>query len=627
MIVFVSLDQLEDNPYQTRQEYGDIGELAADIKRHHDDRPDTLGLQQIPSGRVILRGGVTYQILNEERIGALVYKSGDRRLLPPGRDLAVQLEFGHRRLRAFRYLEGVSAPHYRGGVMPVDIRPLTDDQLLDGVWSENYARRSLSAVEEAELLQKKAARAGNQAAVADAWGIARSTVSNKLRLLSLPAEVQAANRAGRLSERQCLDLLAVMRIAAFVGPETSWRADTTSAGALDEWGPPLAPADFLERVVANGSGPAGGVSSDDIREYVRRATMHAGDELFDAEAVFDAGDDAKVRQPTCKGCQARMDQHCLDRVCHRRKRELIANQEIMTAAERLRLRWSVEPADFEPFATYDGADKMAKLVKGGGCEHLVVGWDDRNHNSASRPARDGETAYASMREIYGKEPAMGVVYGHAGPLKRECQAAIARVTAVEAQPRWNAGGLPHADRMPDGSTLHEWTKQVEHLKSLLRVRFADLVAFQVQNLKAMRALCLLAEVDTTEKLVEFLVRQGKAFNYMALEHAEQFHAAAGKLLADAGLPAGAWPALKPDEEALVYLNLWYNSQRSWHFVLNDRNREVIGALKRVAGSPGLSVENAQAVAVAVEDVDWWLAKYFPDQSEAAPVDDLAAVMS
>src|SRR5690606_36468145 len=83
----------------------------------------------------------------------------------------VELEFGHRRARAFQHLHESGAAGYEDAVMPVHIRALTDEQMLDGVWSENRARRDLSAVEEAELLRAKLVNTGgSQRTVADAWG-------------------------------------------------------------------------------------------------------------------------------------------------------------------------------------------------------------------------------------------------------------------------------------------------------------------------------------------------------------------------------------------------------------------------------------------------------------------------
>ena len=94
MLIYVSLHQIQDNPFQRRSEYGDIGELAADILRHKGARPDTLGLQQVPNGRLVdEEDGELIPTANLDPEDWLVE---DNRLMP---GWTIQLEFGHRRRR------------------------------------------------------------------------------------------------------------------------------------------------------------------------------------------------------------------------------------------------------------------------------------------------------------------------------------------------------------------------------------------------------------------------------------------------------------------------------------------------------------------------------------------------
>src|SRR5690606_32358466 len=172
-------------------------------------------LQQVPGARLIFRNGTTGpegEVFTQERLIAM-FKPGDT--LPDGLSIFAELEFGHRRGRAFGHLIEHDA-RYADGLMPLNVRCLSDDQMLDGVWSENYQRRDLSAVEEAELiaakLERVKANGGSQRIVAEEWKIDRSTVSNKVRLLELPGDIRDANRRGELSERQLLALHPLMEL-------------------------------------------------------------------------------------------------------------------------------------------------------------------------------------------------------------------------------------------------------------------------------------------------------------------------------------------------------------------------------------------------------------------------------
>ena len=53
MLIFVPLTQIDDNPYQARQEYGDTADLASRIAAAPDSYPETIGLMQIPRGTII----------------------------------------------------------------------------------------------------------------------------------------------------------------------------------------------------------------------------------------------------------------------------------------------------------------------------------------------------------------------------------------------------------------------------------------------------------------------------------------------------------------------------------------------------------------------------------------------
>lgn len=187
--LYVPLDAIDPNPFNTRQDYGDIPALAADIDRN--------GLLQIPLGRLVMSDG-------DYRVAASVLELREDVIFGAS-GLRVQLAFGHRRLAAMRHLDAMTSLRRK---MPVHILRLTDADMLDLSWSENAARADPNPIEQAELLYAKWQQLGTQQAVADAWGLPRSTITNKIRLLNLSDEAKTAVRAGRLSERQAMALLS-----------------------------------------------------------------------------------------------------------------------------------------------------------------------------------------------------------------------------------------------------------------------------------------------------------------------------------------------------------------------------------------------------------------------------------
>jgi ParB family chromosome partitioning protein len=84
--------------------------------------------------------------------------------------------------------------------MPVIIRTLDDREVAEIALIENIQRSDLNAIEEARGYQKLIADHGHtQAALADIVGKSRSHVTNLLRLLDLPASVQALVEQGQIS--------------------------------------------------------------------------------------------------------------------------------------------------------------------------------------------------------------------------------------------------------------------------------------------------------------------------------------------------------------------------------------------------------------------------------------------
>ena len=84
--------------------------------------------------------------------------------------------------------------------VPVVVRDFTDTEVLEVAIIENIQRKDLNAVEEAMGYRQLMDRFGHtQEKLAEALGKSRSHIANLLRLLQLPAEVQAWLREGKLT--------------------------------------------------------------------------------------------------------------------------------------------------------------------------------------------------------------------------------------------------------------------------------------------------------------------------------------------------------------------------------------------------------------------------------------------
>jgi ParB family chromosome partitioning protein len=90
----------------------------------------------------------------------------------------------------------------RAGLLkvPVAVRPIADDKLLQVALIENIQREDLNPIEEAKAYQQLASEHQmSQEEIALAVGKDRATVANYIRLLRLPAEVRNTLASGELS--------------------------------------------------------------------------------------------------------------------------------------------------------------------------------------------------------------------------------------------------------------------------------------------------------------------------------------------------------------------------------------------------------------------------------------------
>jgi len=161
----VSLSEIEANPFQPRDTFDQetLEELAESIR--------TLGLIQPITVRLVAPG--KYQII-----------SGERR---------------------FRAAQMAGLTH-----LPAYIRQANDQGMLEMALVENIQRKDLNAIEISLCFQRLIEECSlTQEAMADRIGKNRTTVTNYLRLLKLPPEIQLALRQGVITMGHARALLSI----------------------------------------------------------------------------------------------------------------------------------------------------------------------------------------------------------------------------------------------------------------------------------------------------------------------------------------------------------------------------------------------------------------------------------
>jgi ParB family chromosome partitioning protein len=120
------------------------------------------------------------------------------RRLPDG----YQIIAGERRWRAAQLLGMLK--------VPVIIRDVPEDKILELSLIENIQREELTPIEEAEAYNELIARMGlTQQEVADRVGKDRSSIANYLRLLKLPPKIKEMVMQGLISMGHCRTLLGL----------------------------------------------------------------------------------------------------------------------------------------------------------------------------------------------------------------------------------------------------------------------------------------------------------------------------------------------------------------------------------------------------------------------------------
>ena len=144
---------------------------------------------------------------NQEALESLSQSIREKGVLQPllvreKADGSYEIIAGERRFRAAK-MAGLTE-------VPVIVKHMNDQEVLEVALVENLLRENLSAIEEAEGLQRLIDEFSHtQEAVSQVIGKSRSYIANTLRLLNLPDKVQQMVREGVLTAGQARPLIGL----------------------------------------------------------------------------------------------------------------------------------------------------------------------------------------------------------------------------------------------------------------------------------------------------------------------------------------------------------------------------------------------------------------------------------
>ena len=155
-----------------------------------------LGYRKLPIAMLSPRGDQPRKFFDEDALEELAISLKNTGMLQPilARPIANNFEIiaGERRWRAAQ----------RAGLheVPVIIRQMDEQEVLEIALIENIQRENLNAIEEAEAFNKLQEQFNyTQEMLAERLGKSRSAIANSLRLLNLPEQVKDFVKTGKLS--------------------------------------------------------------------------------------------------------------------------------------------------------------------------------------------------------------------------------------------------------------------------------------------------------------------------------------------------------------------------------------------------------------------------------------------
>jgi ParB family chromosome partitioning protein len=216
-LLHIPVDQIDPNPFQPRRQFdpAEMAALADSLRQHGMLQP------------------------------VLVRPLGDR----------YQLIAGERRLRA-----SLEAQLHE---IPARVLDLDDQRVCELAMVENLQREDLGALEKALAFRNYLdTYGGTQEELASRLGLDRSTVTNLIRLLELPADVQEAVRSKKITPGHARALLSIedpSRQAEACGRIIAESLSVRQTEALVSTGEPTPPRPRIRRDPAEpASTPAGG---------------------------------------------------------------------------------------------------------------------------------------------------------------------------------------------------------------------------------------------------------------------------------------------------------------------------------------------------------------------------------
>jgi ParB family chromosome partitioning protein len=182
-VFLLGLDQIEQNPYQTRTEFDQkaLTDLAGSIQAQGVLQP------------IVVRPAVRPRV-----VGAAEVSAGEERFI----EERFILVLGERRFRASK-IAGKTT-------IPAIIKRVSEQQAAEMTLVENLQRQDLDCLDQALAFAKLSTEFRlTQDDIGKRVGVSREQVSNYLRLLKLPQEVQAALRNKDLSYSHARLLLSL----------------------------------------------------------------------------------------------------------------------------------------------------------------------------------------------------------------------------------------------------------------------------------------------------------------------------------------------------------------------------------------------------------------------------------
>ena len=317
-----------------------------------------------------------------------------------GSDGRYQIPFGMTRLAAFK----LANPNVKE--FPLDIVELTDVQMSDLAAEENARRKNLSAIETARAIERRIKDFGmTQMDAAAPFGYKdQSSVSNLLRLLKLPAPIQAHVHSGELSERVARRLISVARVAPNEVVKVAEQAMKEEPGERE-----AAVLDRFDDILHKKGKSLDGVAWD----------LKWPKAPMSAENVRDPAKDEPAEVPACIGCEnfveADYSRYCTFAACYQLKTRLFARSEAARISQKTGIAIGASSPDAAGVHLFFGGDyesrefvpRVMKLKRAAPLLFLVPiedGTQDTFETTGSRVVQLGTTDLKALKKLARAKP-------------------------------------------------------------------------------------------------------------------------------------------------------------------------------------------------------------------------------